>query len=848
MALDTRVQKQISNFINSQFPRLYEEFGQTFIDFVTAYYEWMETEGPLYDSRRASDYQDIDTTVDEFIVYFKNKYLPNIQLETRSNVELLIKHSLDVYRSRGTIRSIDLLFRLVFGVGAEVYYPFDDVFQPSSGEWIIPRYIEVSTQDDLDRFVGKQITGMNSGATAFVESWVRKKSGSKQIDILYISALSGNFELNEIINKTNEPFIPATCPTMIGSLTTINITTGGYGFEVGDIIPIIGTVGYGGHGRVANISQLSGTVEFELVDGGYAYTANAVPLISEEVLSLNSVVPGTNVENTSNFFRTFETISQPLANILYESATAFITNNETISAYYGNGSVAGSGIVLAATNGNSANGELFVAVLSGNLAANATIYTSANAKSASIPVLGGYTDKTATGNVMSEAFTATLLFNTLSGTFIPNESLIAPANNATGTLSQITIGGAQALATIRGRTGVWVPGTTITGQVSGATANLVSIALNIGVIDLVNDFVPDTRAPLVGNQSGTVATLPSLNAGTGATFAISNTLLYSETVTLNTDYLLPYVATQLNAANYLFPAFPTANLATPLAVALTYDDFTIGRISALTSVTPGTGYTVAPMVRIFEKMTYPGMVYKDQVIQVANLSSSFAVGDVVEQDATDARGYIIGANSTTIVINKLSLSNQFVTTSNSTTFLTSISTGATANVMEVSDRINLDAQDLGEVYMGFNARISGNTVAANGSITSFQVMNSGWGYEMGESLTFTSNGVTATGQAVLANQGKGMGFYRTKGGFLSDDKKLQDNYYYQVSSYDIRASVAFNRYSDMLKALLHVAGTKAFGTYVQRSEANSAVNIRSAIISQGVETEGDSLTYYWLGF
>jgi hypothetical protein len=93
MAIDPNVQKQISNFIDSQFPRLYQEFGQTFIDFVTAYYEWMETEGPLYDSRRASDYQDIDTTVDEFIVYFKNKYLPNIQLETRSNVELLVKHS-----------------------------------------------------------------------------------------------------------------------------------------------------------------------------------------------------------------------------------------------------------------------------------------------------------------------------------------------------------------------------------------------------------------------------------------------------------------------------------------------------------------------------------------------------------------------------------------------------------------------------------------------------------------------------------------------------------------------------------------------------------------------------------
>jgi hypothetical protein len=746
-----------------------------------------------------------------------------------------------------TIRAIDLLFRLVFGVGAEVYYPFDDVLQPSSGEWIIPRYIEVSTQDDLDRFVGKQITGLNSGATAFVESWVRKKSGSKQIDVLYISALQGNFELGEIINKTTNPFVPATCPTMIGSLTTINITSGAYGFAVGDIIPIIGTKGYGGKGRVANVSQLSGTVTFSMADGGYAYTVNATPLISETVLSLNSVVPGSNVINQPNFFTTFETIRQPLANILYESASAFIVNNETISCYYGNGSVAGSGIVLSAANGSSSNGQLFVAVLSGNLQANATFYTSANAKNATIS-LSGYTDKTATGNVMSEGFTATLRVNNITGAFIPNETLVTPANNSTAQLSQITIGGAQADVSLVSRTGVWVPGTTMTGSISGATANIVSVALNIGLISLVNSFVPDTRAPLLANISGTTATLPALNSGSGATFAISNTLLYSETVSLNTDYILPYVGTQINAANYLFPAMASANVATPIQQALAYANVTIGRISGLTSVTPGTGYTVAPMVRIYEPRTYPFQKRKNQIIEIANLSASFAVGDVVTQNATSTRAYIIGANATHLVADKLSLFNEFVATSNSTTYLVATATGATANVISVTDLVNEDPQDLGEPYMGFNARITANTVAANGSIARMQVLSSGWGYEEGETLSFTSNGVTATGQAVLETQGIGQGYYRTKGGFLSDSKKLHDNYYYQVSSYDIRASVAFNRYADMLKALLHVAGTKAFGTYVQRSQANATVNIRSSVISQTDSAVSNNVTYYWLGF
>lgn len=832
MALDPNTQKQISIFIDSQFPRLYEEYGQPFIDFVTAYYKWMETEGPLYDSRRASEYQDIDTTVEKFIIYFKDKYLPNIQLETRSNVELLVKHSLDVYRSRGTIRSIDLLFRLVFGVGADVYYPFDDVFQPSSGEWIIPRYIEVSTQDDLDRFVGKEITGVKSGATAFVESWVRKKSGSKQIDILYISALAGNFVLDEIINTFKSPFDPTTCPTMIGSLTNIAITSGAFGFAVGDVLPLLGTKGYGGVGRVANVSQLSGTVTFDMPDGGYAYTANARVLISDSVLTLQSVIPGANVTNGTNFFSTFEVISQSMANINYQSANGgYFVNNDVISTYYGNGTVSGTGIVLAASNGVSTNGQVFVAVLSGNLQLSNTIYSTGNTKFASIPVSNGYTDASATGNVMSESFAATFNFNNITGTFLPNEIITSTSHNAKATLSNIVTAGAVASGTVSNRTGVWSPGSIVTGLQSGTTANLVSVGMDVGIINTTGSFIGDERVPVLTNRSGTTGILPSLNRGTGATFSISNTLIYPETVTLNTDYLLPYMNIQLNAT-YGFPAFPTANLATRIADSLTYTNFTIGRISAISSTTPGTDYTVAPMVRIYEPVTAPYAIPKDQILKIANTTASFAVGDVVTQSATSARGLIVSSNTTAIVAHKLSLFNHFVLTSNSTTSLASTATGAMADITQIDDLVNEDSQNLSETVLGFNARIVANTQAANGSLTNIQIMDSGWGYEPGETVTMSSNGITATGEAVLVNQGVGQGYYRTENGGLSDIKKLPDNDYYQVSAYDIRASVAFDKYRDMLKALLHVAGTRAFGTYIHRTEVAANVNIRHAVVHQ----------------
>ena len=118
------IEKRISPLIQSQFPSFYQEEGENFIAFTKAYYEWLEsTNNPLYHARRLPDYRDIDSTTDDFIVHFKEKYLKNIQFDTATNKKLLVKNSLDLYRAKGTERAVDLFFKLVYGTAAEVRYP-----------------------------------------------------------------------------------------------------------------------------------------------------------------------------------------------------------------------------------------------------------------------------------------------------------------------------------------------------------------------------------------------------------------------------------------------------------------------------------------------------------------------------------------------------------------------------------------------------------------------------------------------------------------------------------------------------------------------------------------------------
>src|ERR1017187_400470 len=109
------VEKFISPLIENQFPEIYRQDGPTFVLFLKAYFEYLESEGnALWYARRLPELKDIDFTLDSFITHFKNKYLAKLPLNTDSDVRMLVKHSLDLFRSKGTPRGVQILFQLVF--------------------------------------------------------------------------------------------------------------------------------------------------------------------------------------------------------------------------------------------------------------------------------------------------------------------------------------------------------------------------------------------------------------------------------------------------------------------------------------------------------------------------------------------------------------------------------------------------------------------------------------------------------------------------------------------------------------------------------------------------------------
>ena len=261
--------------------------------------------GTLFLARNLLDIKDIDLTIDLFITHFKEKYLKNIEFDTQTNKRLLVKHSLDLYRSKGTQRSVDLFFRLVYGVQAEVYYPGDDLFKLSAGDWTKPVYLEITSNSELRAvsLVGRQVTGVTSKASAFVEKYVKRTVKNGTIHVLYLSNVRGKFVNNElIVNKT----IYQDSPVVQGSLSDTLIVTGGKLFSVGDLVSFSSVHGDKGQARVSSIKNKTGVVDFALTTGGYGYSDNMNPsytdllnrtqdIVSTYVVSVTNVVTSNSV-------------------------------------------------------------------------------------------------------------------------------------------------------------------------------------------------------------------------------------------------------------------------------------------------------------------------------------------------------------------------------------------------------------------------------------------------------------------------------------------------------------------------------------------------------------------------
>ena len=263
--------ERISVKVDGQLPQFVKEDHATFVAFLEAYYEYMEQEGKPYEIiGNLNNYANLDKTTDEFLNYFKKQFGEDIPqaVFANANKPFVLKHLRDFYRTKGSEKAFQFLFRLLYKEEISFYYPGRDMLRTSDGKYgksQVIRVIDVSSDNDVFKLVGEKITGETTGASAVVETILKENIGSYTASTMFLSGVIGDFDSNENITDGTHTFVTS------GILVNTTITNPGTLYSVGDVIPLVGGgVGAGGLIMVNELTTgkiISTTISF----GGVGY-------------------------------------------------------------------------------------------------------------------------------------------------------------------------------------------------------------------------------------------------------------------------------------------------------------------------------------------------------------------------------------------------------------------------------------------------------------------------------------------------------------------------------------------------------------------------------------------------
>jgi hypothetical protein len=301
----SQIEKSISFFINQQFPAIYREDGPELVQLARDYYKWMETTSnqSTYVSRRFFEYRDIDTTIKDLLIFFKNKYLADLELK-ESIVPFLVKNILDLYRRKGTKAGIELFFATFYKeYDIEVVYPSNKMLKVSNSEWKTGNFLQMLPNDNLfTSSTGVQYTYADLISRVITGSVTQAKASVTKINsilingiytpVIYIDNVNGVFnKFDHIYTNINGEQIDF--GVVGGSLSGFTVDEDQPRIAdqyIGKQVKVKSSRGDGGEAIVTDITSFADSiVRLNYEDGGYGYTvANTSLLISEQSIFTDS--------------------------------------------------------------------------------------------------------------------------------------------------------------------------------------------------------------------------------------------------------------------------------------------------------------------------------------------------------------------------------------------------------------------------------------------------------------------------------------------------------------------------------------------------------------------------------
>jgi hypothetical protein len=290
---------KISSLLASQLPEFVREDHQTFVTFLQAYYDYLETQTPDIKTLR-----DLDTTLDSFLKHFKNELAVNLP-NTVVSEKFLLQHIKEQYLAKGSEASFKLLFRLMFNKDVTVEYPSKQILRASDGKWNqdVSIICKILTGHP-DQIIGKMVDVITPNRIVrvlvdrrqYVEIEVeRAVQISEDTYEFYIDRrFFGNISIGDRIRyQTEDIYFTAEVMATTGKL---QVLSPGTGFKIGQLYPIKNGKGFGSIMKITRTSSVGGIISAEFIKFGTGYSTDFTSTIYADLGQSSSGTGGSSLQ------------------------------------------------------------------------------------------------------------------------------------------------------------------------------------------------------------------------------------------------------------------------------------------------------------------------------------------------------------------------------------------------------------------------------------------------------------------------------------------------------------------------------------------------------------------------
>ena len=290
---------KVSSVVASQLPEFVREDHQTFVQFLKAYYDHLDSQTPDIKTLR-----DLDKTLDSFIKHFKNELAANLPTTVVSE-RFLLQHIKEHYLAKGSEESFKLLFRLLFNKEVTVEYPSKQMLRASDGKWnqdvsIICKILTGHPDDVVGKLIDvitpNKIIRVLIDRRQYVEVEIeRVVEIAPDIYEFYIDRrFFGNISIGDRLRYQTETIYFTA--EILATTSKLEVLEPGTGFKVGQLYPIRNGAGYGSIMKVTKASSEGGIISAEFIKFGVGYTTDFTSTIYADLGQSATGTGGTSLQ------------------------------------------------------------------------------------------------------------------------------------------------------------------------------------------------------------------------------------------------------------------------------------------------------------------------------------------------------------------------------------------------------------------------------------------------------------------------------------------------------------------------------------------------------------------------